>query len=1150
MNQKIESLQNKVKGGRIKIVFATLFLFLYFGCALDSGDQRGQSVGNVSDKKGDTNQITLRGEYKDGFAVLIWEPAVPVKIKMKYEEGSKTDWQYLSYQLKVGEEKDQSGETVARYQESDLFDSGKVQIPVSPDNLVLFQVESADGVSSGILELRTLSDPSIYISSYKDLTFRLEVSVPPYAQKVIVERRGEDTNWEKLKEISVDDDVKKSGKFEFEDKVESEGVWFYRARAINNLGDSGYSREFFASPVVCLSARSSPRIRGKSAGCGWAYRRVVTVTNSSTPEKDVVVRVTLNTAALISGGKMKADCSDVRFTDQTDEIFIPYWIGINRLGQSTCNTSATVFWVKIPYLPSGANSIYMYYGNENADAVSDPNKVFVFYDNAESYTDGQRPPPGWTHIGSGILEAHNDGGNMVIMKGCANTASGCSPTGGGDYYNGGERLFPYPVSNFIAMWRFKRVNTADTQYDLIYLHSVKYDGYSFIVRTTDDGIWIQRFDNGNFGANIASGTAPGTTDTGEWQMVVFYKRGSNITGEFTHANGSQTLNATDANHVVFDRVAIRGSRDAYFDDIAVAKYADVSVSVGVETSASYTGLFLRRIPITLNSTFVLRDFEVVFELPLTLPITLDTIRNDCGDLRFSDSPYFEVDLWNLSFPYYFEARGPCGGDPTLLSWWEFNETSGTSASDSSGNGNTGTLSGASWGGGIYGGGVNLVPDGTTDFVTIPGTVLDGRTSFSISVWVRWTKGDNGGPASIISAATSGSPDELLIYKLTTAGNDTIQVHVKNTAFNFPAGVNIEDGSWHHIVFVRGATNGNGGWLYVDGVLRAARGDLTTGALNVICTVIGQETDSISGTSCAGFSAAEDWEGYIDDLRIFNRELAPYEVRMLYEGRSRVWVKIPYITAGTSTLYAYFGNTSKASISSGDRTFEFFDEFPGNTVDTTKWNANSSNYTVSNGVVVRTGNLVSRYAVAHSNVGRAFEILTRWWNSSVLYAGINIADDDRTSGSNTQADCLAYWMTEAGDSPVGNTEHLTIWGAEGDSASYDIFGGATLHTITEFIWYIGGFRFNSSQFIYYINNALYTSLASQTASAQWRGGLLGGGDKTPEQEPGAPYLFLGDFQGLNSPNTNDIDDIEVRWVRVRKDGTQPAVSYGAIEDSTE
>ncbi len=49
-----------------------------------------------------------------------------------------------------------------------------------------------------------------------------------------------------------------------------------------------------------------------------------------------------------------------------------------------------------------------------------------------------------------------------------------------------------------------------------------------------------------------------------------------------------------------------------------------------------------------------------------------------------------------------------------------------------------------------------------------------------------------------------------------------------------------------------------------------------------------------------------------------------------------WVKTSVATAGTE-IYIYYGNLAATTTSSGDNTFEFFDDFAGTTIDETKWN---------------------------------------------------------------------------------------------------------------------------------------------------------------------------------------------------------------------
>jgi len=79
---------------------------------------------------------------------------------------------------------------------------------------------------------------------------------------------------------------------------------------------------------------------------GMAYKKVVTISSSSALS-DYQVSMTVDTASLISAGKMKSDCSDIRFYDSTESTKLPYWL------ESGCNSASTKFWVKVPSISAG-----------------------------------------------------------------------------------------------------------------------------------------------------------------------------------------------------------------------------------------------------------------------------------------------------------------------------------------------------------------------------------------------------------------------------------------------------------------------------------------------------------------------------------------------------------------------------------------------------------------------------------------------------------------------------------------------------------------------------------------------------------------------------------------------------------------------------
>jgi hypothetical protein len=113
----------------------------------------------------------------------------------------------------------------------------------------------------------------------------------------------------------------------------------------------------------------------------WNYRKALTINNTSNSNSltDYQVLTTLDTQSLISSGKMRSDCGDIRFTDSDGQTQLNYWI------ESGCNTSSTKIWVKVPSIPASSSKIiYFYYGNPSATSASNGTNTFDFFDDCES----------------------------------------------------------------------------------------------------------------------------------------------------------------------------------------------------------------------------------------------------------------------------------------------------------------------------------------------------------------------------------------------------------------------------------------------------------------------------------------------------------------------------------------------------------------------------------------------------------------------------------------------------------------------------------------------------------------------------------------------------------------------------------------------
>lgn len=111
------------------------------------------------------------------------------------------------------------------------------------------------------------------------------------------------------------------------------------------------------------------------------YIRQLTLDNPNSALTDYPVSLTIDTASLISTGKMRSDCGDLRVEDEGETAQLNYWIE-----DRTCNTATTKIWVKIPALPNGTSHIYLTYGNKNLTSHSDGNTVFNFFDDFEQDT--------------------------------------------------------------------------------------------------------------------------------------------------------------------------------------------------------------------------------------------------------------------------------------------------------------------------------------------------------------------------------------------------------------------------------------------------------------------------------------------------------------------------------------------------------------------------------------------------------------------------------------------------------------------------------------------------------------------------------------------------------------------------------------------
>ncbi|BCU76113.1 LamG-like jellyroll fold domain-containing protein [Luteolibacter sp. LG18] len=229
--------------------------------------------------------------------------------------------------------------------------------------------------------------------------------------------------------------------------------------------------------------------------------------------------------------------------------------------------------------------------------------------------------------------------------------------------------------------------------------------------------------------------------------------------------------------------------------------------------------------------------------------------------------------------YYVVSASNLGGESANSSevsvlftqpraYLKFDETTGLTAADASGNAWQGTLvNGPLWSAGRSNNTVDL--DGTDDHVTLPTGVVNGVTGCTVMLWANldsvstWQRlFDFGTGTSVYMFLTpKNGANGNLRFAISTAGGGGEQ-KIDGTA-PFPAG------GWHHVaVTLAGAT----GTLYVDGV---QVGQNT--AMTLTPTSLGSTTKNYLGRS----QYADPYlVGRIDEFRLYNRALTSTEVASL------------------------------------------------------------------------------------------------------------------------------------------------------------------------------------------------------------------------------------------------------------------------------
>ena len=95
---------------------------------------------------------------------------------------------------------------------------------------------------------------------------------------------------------------------------------------------------------------------------------------------------------------------------------------------------------------------------------------------------------------------------------------------------------------------------------------------------------------------------------------------------------------------------------------------------------------------------------------------------------------------------------------------------------------------------------------------------------------------------------------------------------------------------------------------------------------------------------------------------------PYwiEVCDVTGGNSTIWVKVNLSASSTTTIYMYYGNSDATTTANGTAVFDFFDDFEGISLDTSKWTQTGGTAQVSNSILSFTSGEAGTWYKIYSN----------------------------------------------------------------------------------------------------------------------------------------------------------------------------------------
>ncbi len=254
-------------------------------------------------------------------------------------------------------------------------------------------------------------------------------------------------------------------------------------------------------------------------------------------------------------------------------------------------------------------------------------------------------------------------------------------------------------------------------------------------------------------------------------------------------------------------------------------------------------------------------------------------RDDFGNFAKNPAPLVAngrvyVPTFSNQLAVYGLLTNTRSGSNGLMATWRLDETTGTTASDSTGNGNTGTVTGtATWGAGRNANAFTF--NGSSSISCGDAQSLNTTNAISVTGWFKTTQAAG---ASVIR-----HDGHYTALQITSGGNAQTALWANGTLTTVPFAWTYNDGNWHHYASTYDATQGCK--IYVDGTMvtsnTTVRGPLSGASVSGATT----PTPFMLGAKEGG--TLELYTGSLDEVSVWNRALSQNEISSLAVGGAYV-----------------------------------------------------------------------------------------------------------------------------------------------------------------------------------------------------------------------------------------------------------------------